>query len=189
VVVLDLVDGTGDWRAHDVEASNRGTGSDLPALPGAYALLIEFDRAAVLPPRLGVGSLPPGRYIYLGSARGPGGIRARLARHLRGSSKRHWHVDWLTEAARDLSALAVPGGDECDLVRRMLEMPGLTVPVSGFGSSDCRRCPAHLLALDDAVGMETLAARVTVEPEADDRRATCRPAWRERSIEQRSPEA
>jgi hypothetical protein len=25
----------------------------------------------------------------------------------------------------------------------------VSVPVAGFGSSDCRRCPAHLLAVAD----------------------------------------
>ena len=34
-----------------------------------------------------------------------------------------------------------------DLVRDLLELPGASVPVPGFGSSDCRACPAHLVAL------------------------------------------
>jgi hypothetical protein len=30
---------------------------------------------------------------------------------------------------------------------RVLRVPGAGVPLAGFGSSDCRRCPAHLAAL------------------------------------------
>jgi hypothetical protein len=41
----------------------------------------------------------------------------------------------------------VPGGRECDLLDRLLKAPGAVVPVPGFGSSDCRTCPAHLVAL------------------------------------------
>ncbi len=44
---------------------------------------------------------------------------------------------------------AVPGGRECDLLARVLDIPGASVPVPGFGSSDCRACPAHLVTLPD----------------------------------------
>jgi hypothetical protein len=33
------------------------------------------------------------------------------------------------------------------LVRGLLDLPGTSVPLPGFGSSDCRSCPAHLVAL------------------------------------------
>jgi Uri superfamily endonuclease len=115
-------------------------------LAGAYALLLELPVAARLPPSLGPSLLPPGRYCYLGSARGPGGIRARCRRHLAGSPKRHWHVDWIAPRAARIHALPLPGAHECELVRRLLQGSGVAVPVPGFGSSDCRRCPTHLLA-------------------------------------------
>ena len=35
---------------------------------------------------------------------------------------------------------------ECDLFRRDLESGLWAVAAMGFGSSDCRSCPAHLLA-------------------------------------------
>jgi Uri superfamily endonuclease len=100
---------------------------DLPAAPGAYVLMLELRR----PVRLAIATLPattlpPGRYAYAGSARGPGGIRARVRRHLRKDKKPHWHIDRLAD---------------------LLRVPGASVPVPGFGSSDCRRCAAHLVAL------------------------------------------
>lgn len=47
--------------------------------------------------------------------------------------------------------MAFPGQSECALLARLLEIDeGVSVPVPGFGSTDCRRCPSHLLAVDHA---------------------------------------
>ena len=115
---------------------------------GAYALLIRLAR----PFRHQIGALgevrlPPGAYLYLGSAYGPGGLRARLRRHLRQEKMTHWHVDHLTKAGKVVHVLAVPGASECDMVQCVLGPSAVRVPVAGFGSSDCSRCPAHLLAI------------------------------------------
>jgi Uri superfamily endonuclease len=43
--------------------------------------------------------LPPGVYAYVGSAWGPGGLGARLRRHLCGSRRRlWWHIDYLASS-------------------------------------------------------------------------------------------
>lgn len=118
----------------------------IPAMPGAYALELRLE----LPLRLDVGRLgtvllPAGRWRYFGSARGPGGLQARVLRHLRPAGRRdRWHIDRLTREVRVSRLLLVPGGSECVLVRRHLAL-GWTARVPGFGSSDCRDCPAHLL--------------------------------------------
>jgi len=119
----------------------------IPAIAGAYLLLIRLDaplRPAIrtLPPTI----LPPGAYVYAGSARGPGGLRARIARHLRRDKAIRWHVDHLSAAAREIIAFAVPGARECALCRALAATPRFHVPIPGFGSSDCRICPSHLLA-------------------------------------------
>jgi len=133
----------------------------MPEAKGAYALLIRLSASAPLPERFG-GVLPPGLYCYLGSACGPGGIRARCRRHLRRDKTRRWHVDWLTVKAAEIEAIAQPGRRECALTAALLDMPGVVPPVAGFGSSDCRTCPAHLLAippeLDAARLRQALAA-------------------------------
>ncbi len=116
--------------------------------PGAYVLWIELAAPLALDiPKLGAATLAPGRYAYCGSAHGPGGLKARIGRHLRRGKVPHWHVDRLTAAGRVTGVRAVPGGQECDLLRGLLAVPGISVPVPGFGSSDCRACPAHLVAL------------------------------------------
>ncbi len=120
----------------------------LPAARGAYALVLRLERETALDiAALGRPVLPAGLYLYAGSAWGRGGIRARAARHLRLPKARVWHVDRLTEAAAVDRVLAFPGGDECALAARAVAL-GAGVPVPGFGASDCRRCPAHLFAVD-----------------------------------------
>ncbi len=122
----------------------------VPSGPGAYVLLIELGAPLLLEvASLPRAVLPAGRYAYCGSAYGPGGLRARIGRHLRADKALRWHVDRLTAAGRVVDVQAVPGRRECDLLARVLDMPGAAVPVPGFGSSDCRRCPAHLVALPD----------------------------------------
>ena len=120
----------------------------VPSETGAYMLIIELTASLALD----VASLPrawlaPGRYAYCGSAYGPGGLKARIGRHLRQGKALRWHVDRLTAAGRIVDFRAVPGGCECDLLARVLEVPGASVPVPGFGATDCRACPAHLVAL------------------------------------------
>ncbi len=85
--------------------------------------------------------LAPGLYLYCGSARGPGGLAARLARHMRREKRAHWHVDQLTCAGDVLGAWVFPGGDECAVNATLEKFP---TPLEGFGSSDCRHCRSHL---------------------------------------------
>ena len=96
--------------------------------------------------------LPAGLYLYAGSARGPGGIRARVARHLRRPKACHWHIDHLTRVAELEDAIAFPDGRECAIADFALAR-GAQTPVPRFGASDCPRCAAHLLAVEpDLVG-------------------------------------
>ena len=123
----------------------------LPATQGAYLLILELARPLRLRiATLGRPELPPGRYCYAGSARGPGGLGARVRRHARPAGPIHWHVDHLARAATRAGFWAVPGVTECALAEIVREIPGARIPVPGFGSSDCRSCPAHLIALDRA---------------------------------------
>lgn len=120
----------------------------LPTGPGAYVLMFDLEWSMPLRivtlPRI---HLPPGRYAYVGSAKGRGGIRSRVRRHLRTHKKAHWHVDHLTTAASIVEILGFPDADECAVVEWLLRRPRTTTPVAGFGSTDCKRCEAHLLAL------------------------------------------
>lgn len=117
-----------------------------PAMPdkGAYLLIAELDRPLGIRRGKVAGSLAAGSYVYAGSACGGGGIGARLRRHFRPDKKIHWHIDQITATAR-LAALALPGGSECEIVARLLASGQFQPAFPGFGSSDCRRCTAHLL--------------------------------------------
>lgn len=118
--------------------------AELPIFPGAYVLIVELatETTVQLPKRQGL-VLPKGRYLYCGSAKGPGGIKARVARHMRRDKPIRWHIDQLTSAGRVNGAWVFPNGNECELVRSLSVLP---VPIPGFGSSDCPRCASHLLA-------------------------------------------
>ena len=118
------------------------TAAAAPSTPGSYVLVVDLPVGlAVTIAGKHVGSLPRGRYLYCGSAKGPGGLRARLARHMRRDKALRWHVDQLTTAGAVRGAWVFPGGDECRLVRRLSHLPA---PIAGFGSSDCPHCRSHL---------------------------------------------
>lgn len=118
----------------------------MPAAAGAYVLLIETAiRMPVRLPQHGMVTFEPGTYLYVGSANGPGGIKARLKRHFKQNKKAHWHIDQLTTRAASVEALAVIGGNECMLGEMLLASKRYQVALPGFGSSDCRTCSSHLL--------------------------------------------
>lgn len=115
---------------------------------GGYLLIISLDRAIRLKKKRFQGCvIRPGLYAYAGSAQGPGGIAARLKHHFSKKKKVHWHVDHLTLQASRIEAFAFLHLRECELIEGLLKAAGSSVPLPGFGSSDCKRCPAHLLAL------------------------------------------
>lgn len=117
--------------------------------PGAYLLVLAVEASRrVEAGALGAVELEPGRYAYAGSALGPGGVRARLLRHVRRRGPRHWHVDHLRGAARPVSAWWVHGEErlECRWAAALAALPGAGRPTPGFGASDCG-CPGHLVRL------------------------------------------
>lgn len=132
-----------------------------PRTAGAYVLAVRLPAPLALNiPRLGSPRLPAGMYAYCGSARGPGGLAARIARHLRLDKARRWHIDHLTTTAPVSRIFWEVDGDECALVDCLLEA-GATASVPGFGSSDCRSCPAHLLAVTTSILCAALAGLPT----------------------------
>src|SRR3974390_3854318 len=85
--------------------------ADSPPLPGAYVLAVELAAPlAVTFPNRPTATLGPGHYLYCGSAQGPGGLRARLSRHMRRGKTVRWHIDRLTEAGAVLGGGFFPGG-------------------------------------------------------------------------------
>jgi len=115
-------------------------------MSGTYALLLWGEgKRQIEVGALGTMAVRPGFYVYVGSAFGPGGIRARVQRHAADTGTRHWHVDSL-RAVATLEAVWLTYDDvrrECAWTRVLQSLPEAAVPMQGFGSSDCA-CSAHL---------------------------------------------
>ena len=118
----------------------------LPTLPGTYALVLSAGiSSSVEIGKLGTLALMPGIYLYIGSAFGPGGLRARVAHHRKIATRPHWHIDYLRPKTSLENAWY-----SCDADKRehlwaevVGEMHGATVLLRRFGASDCS-CVAHL---------------------------------------------
>jgi Uri superfamily endonuclease len=118
----------------------------ITAESGTYALILFCSRAE----RVRIGKLGPlklrrGFYVYVGSALGPGGVRARVAHHQKVSPRPHWHVDYLRFHTR-LDGIWYSHDQvrrEHQWARLIHTLRGASVPAAGFGSSDCR-CETHL---------------------------------------------
>jgi Uri superfamily endonuclease len=89
-----------------------------------------------------------GFYLYVGSAFGAGGVRARVNHHLQASTRPHWHIDYLKPhvSVREVWLSYDRKRREHLWARFLSSMPGISVPMPGFGSSDCG-CEAHLFFL------------------------------------------
>ena len=123
----------------------------IPATPGTYALLIGVTQETEINiGKLGLVELPAGRFIYIGSAHGPGGLAGRIHRHMRPASQKrlHWHIDWLLQEASLLQAWWVES--ESDLECTWARSLSLVCEHGflGFGASDCN-CASHLFFLCD----------------------------------------
>ncbi len=117
--------------------------------PGSYVLIIRLSRDTPISiGRLGLFRFVAGFYCYSGSARGPGGLEGRLARHLRQRKKPYWHIDYLLQRAVVVEIWKAPSLArlECLSVKALLGLPGARLPIPGFGSSDCT-CRTHLVSL------------------------------------------
>lgn len=136
---------------------------DLPVHPGSYALFLGlFNPCLIRVGKLGWYSLPAGFYAYQGSARGPGGLRARLGRHLRGGGQLHWHIDYLREVSEVLGYTYTIREEkrfgnlpaECFWSQTLIALPEAGVPIPGFGASDCHSgCLSHLVHLSGAASL------------------------------------
>jgi Uri superfamily endonuclease len=130
--------------------------------PGTYALVLRSSTWSRLRVgRLGELRVRPGFYVYVGSAFGPGGVRARVRRHWRGSRRPHWHVDHLRSAAEPNAVWY-----SHDEVRRehtwaalLGKARGATLPLPRFGASDCD-CASHLFFFESPPSLDAFRRRV-----------------------------
>jgi len=147
----------------------------LPAEKGTYALIMRCRKTGhTTIGKHGQMKLSPGFYIYVGSAQGPGGIKARVSRHRRREKKLHWHIDYLRRHTALVETWAMTGtaNREHDWAAALAAQ--FESAHDRFGASDCR-CLSHLFysadrpspdAIDAIRGSEpfylcTLPARIT----------------------------
>ena len=117
-----------------------------PKAPGTYVLILEAStRRRLEVGALGTLALAPGYYAYVGSARGPGGLAARLAHHRRRTRSPHWHIDYLRHhtAFRDVWVRQGAAQLEHRWASALACSPNASIPLARFGATDCK-CPAHL---------------------------------------------
>lgn len=118
---------------------------DIPALPGTY--LLEFESLAdisVMVGRRGQLHLQPGFYIYIGSAFGPGGLRARVRHHASISPRPHWHLDYIRPQLEllDVWFSTMNKRLEHAWADAMVYTMHMNIPMQGLGASDCK-CESH----------------------------------------------
>jgi Uri superfamily endonuclease len=130
---------------------------------GTYvlALFVGAPRS-ILVGRLGEFAFPVGWYLYVGSAFGPGGLRARLERHLlrlADGKRPHWHVDHLREGSIWGGAWVRSSEQrlECEWATAMRRLPDAQIVAPRFGASDCH-CPAHLVRVSSLPNNRWFAA-------------------------------
>ena len=126
--------------------------------PGTYVLILQLAHpVAPLIGALGRAHFSPGWYAYVGSARGPGGLAARVGRHLQAEKRPHWHLDYLRPHAQPvaLGYITGPSPRECAWAAQLAQHPQAHIPAARFGASDCR-CPAHLFHFDASLDPPTI---------------------------------
>ena len=119
----------------------------MEAVPGTYALILESSSKKSMKIG-GLGNLlvQPGFYTYIGSALGTGGLKARVSHHLNTHRRAHWHIDYLRKITPLVEVWYRSGRDRFEH-QWAEEMKRLSLPIPGFGCSDCT-CRSHLFFSD-----------------------------------------
>ncbi len=129
---------------------------------GTYAIVLQLIRTTTMAVgKLGPVSFNTGYYMYIGSAFGPGGLAARIGRHLKPSKKCHWHIDYLRRIAeiREIWYTLHPAKVECRWTRLLKQTRTARVVCPAFGSSDCG-CDTHLFHFKRKPGIKTFRRKV-----------------------------
>lgn len=111
---------------------------------GLYQLLLYLpENKRIIVGSKGVSNFNAGYYIYTGSAKR--NLNARVSRHIKHKKKLRWHIDYLTSRALCIAhrCYLTPSFSECELHNATLKLSNASMPVKGFGASDCR-CYSHL---------------------------------------------
>jgi len=114
---------------------------------GNYILFINVEKDITLYTRRRMFHVSKGLYIYVGSAGGKGGLKARLNRYLYGRRRDFWHIDYLLSSpgVRLLMVKCIYNDNPKyyeSLISRRLNQVLEFLP--NFGSSDSKGDLSHL---------------------------------------------
>jgi Uri superfamily endonuclease len=128
-------------------------------------LLLECARGgAVRVGSLGCLRFEAGTYAYVGSARGAGGLAARIAHHLGSVARPRWHIDYLRGLA-DATAVwftTGPAPYEHGWAAVFARGRHIATAAPRFGSSDCS-CESHLFFSVEPPSLGAFRRRLDVE--------------------------
>ncbi|MEM2304268.1 MAG: GIY-YIG nuclease family protein [Candidatus Methanomethylicia archaeon] len=135
--------------------------ANIPESEGTYILVMEVaSDFNIKIGCLGKHELKEGIYMYVGSARGPGGLKARIYRHLRLNKRIRWHIDYLTvnpkvkiKAVFYLKSKTLL---ETIVARRLLSSNFFEGVIKGFGCTDRKNSYTHLYKLKNINSIEEL---------------------------------
>jgi len=120
---------------------------ELKDKKGSYSLIVKVVRKInIKVGAIGNINLVRGIYVYNGSAFGSGGIRARIAHHLRKNKAIHWHIDYLTsnKSCKVMKVIACYGKKiETEVSLEMLRS-SFFVCIQNFGATDDKSIKSHL---------------------------------------------
>ena len=130
---------------------------------GTYALILRCTKGrTVQVGRLGGMQLRAGFYVYVGSGLGPGGLRARIAPHLRRARRPHWHIDYLRAYTRPDQLWFC-----CDVARREHHWaraseaaPGASIHFPGVGAPHNTQPPSRFHRKLDNKGLVAMSVPV-----------------------------
>ena len=130
---------------HDTMSINN---KNLPKKPGVYLLVLEVKQDIEVYTRRKKFYVPRGVYVYVGSAKGSGGLYARVKRHLSNVKRLFWHIDYLLEnnnvaVKRVFYKVIEDNGKDYEslLARCLVEK---LKPIPNFGCSDKPGDYSHL---------------------------------------------
>lgn len=136
-----------------------------PAELGTYALILRSrGEVRICAGKLGELELQSGFYIYIGSAFGPGGLRARIGHHGRIARRPHWHIDYLRAGADLLEVWYSRDNQRREHLwaKTLGAFPGMAAPWPGFGASDCR-CLTHLFFSKSPPSFDDFSSRLLLK--------------------------
>jgi len=123
---------------------------------GTYALKIHcLQNKSISVGRLGILNLEIAYYIYVGSAFGPGGVKARVSHHFNKKARQHWHIDYITNVC-DIESVWYtydPAKREHFWVETVANLENSQAPFPGFGASD-HRGNSHLFSFQKCPSLE-----------------------------------